>query len=183
MEIQGARKRIGSRVCSAIGRLLLVLVIAGSAIACGGTSAPAPPPAIHHLGEAIPIGDLVLTVNSLSFPAPTAFAVPEPGKKFVGVDVTVQNKSNEQVNIFSRDVMFLKDSQGHRYVEDTVATSIAGTGPPDGDPYPGRSVRGVAGYQVPKDASGFQLTFDTTLMHRAFLHPGEAGKQAVVALQ
>lgn len=181
--MHGAGRGVGCRVSAAIGRLLLVLVIAGSAIACGQKPAPAPPPVIHHLGEAIPIGDLVVTANSLSFPAPTPFAVPEPGKKFVGVDVTVQNKSNEQLNVFSRDVMFLKDGQGHRYVEDTVATSVAGTGPPDGDPLSGQAVRGVAGYQVPKDATGFTLTFDTTLMNRTFLHTGESGKQAVIALQ
>ncbi len=183
MEMYGARKGVGCHVSSSIGRLLFVLVIAGSAIACGQTPAPAPPPVIHHLGEAVPIGNLVVTANSLSFPAPTAFAVPEAGKKFVGVAVTIQNKSNEQLNVFSRDVMFLKDRQGHRYVEDTVATSVAGTGPPDGDPYPGQSVRGVAGYQVPTGATGFTLTFDTTLMNRTFLHTGEAGKQVVFALQ
>ena len=90
MEKHGIWTDGGCRICSAIGRLLLVLGIAAVAIACGKSSAPAPP-VVHHIGEGVPVGDLLVTVNALRYPTPTPFTEPDPRKKFLGVDVTIKN--------------------------------------------------------------------------------------------
>lgn len=134
------RNIAGRRIYSAIGRLLLVLVIAGGAIACGKAAGPVEPAIIHHIGDAIPLGGLLFTVNSVSFPEPTEFTVPDPGKKFLGIDVTIKNAGEQRVNVFSRNLMIVKDSQGRQYNEDPTATSAAGKAPPDGDPFPGQQV-------------------------------------------
>jgi hypothetical protein len=173
----------GGRICSVIGRLLLVLAIFAVAIACGKSSAPAPPPVVHKIGEGVPVGDLLLTVNALRYPTSTPFTEPDPGKKFLGVDVTIKNTGSKRAHVFSRDMLFLKDGKGQRYIQDPTATSIAGTSPPDGDPFPGQEIHGTAGYQVPEDATGFQLIVDTTIMNQKFLVGGPPGNHAVIALR
>jgi hypothetical protein len=160
-----------------------MLMIAAAVAACGGSGKAPPPPVVHHIGEPVQAGSLVLTVNSVSYPPATAYDTPDPGKKFLGVNVTIQNKAPENQVIFSRDVMFVADSQGRKYVEDQTATMVAGPAPPDGDPYPGKDLSGTAGYQIADDATGLRLIFDTTVMKQKFLVGGPRGDEIVVALQ
>ena len=80
-------------------------------------------------------------------------------------------------------MLFLKDSKGQRYIQDPTATSIAGTFQLDGDPFPAQEVHGAVGYQVPEDATGFQLIVDTTIMNQKFLVGGPPGNHAIIALQ
>jgi hypothetical protein len=43
----------------------------------------------------------VLTGDSVTYPPPTAYDTPDPGKKFLGVNVTIQNRGTENQVIFS----------------------------------------------------------------------------------
>lgn len=171
------------RLLVGISRVLLTLVLIAAVAACGDAPEPPAPKVIYHIGQAIPVGPLVVTVNSVSHPAADEYDTPDPGKRFLGVNVTIENKDTQPLIIFSRDIMFVRDSHGNQYTEDPTATMVAGTAPPDGDPYPGKEIRGTAGYQIPDNATGLTLVVDTTEMTYKFLVGSSQGDRAVVALQ
>ena len=58
-------------------------------------------PVIYHIGQLVQVGSLVLTGDSVTYPPPTAYDTPDPGKKFLGVNVTIQNRGTENQVIFS----------------------------------------------------------------------------------
>lgn len=182
VERQGLRGG-ARRLLVAISRVLLMLVLVAAVAACGDAPEPPAPKIIYHIGQAIPVGPLVVTVNSVTHPPANEFQMPDSGKKFLGVNVTIKNKDTQPLMIFSRNIMFVRDSRGNQYTEDPTATMVAGTTPPDGDPYPDKEIHGTAGYQIPDNATGLTLVVDTTQMTYKFLVGGPQGDRAVVALQ
>ena len=115
---------------------------------------------LYQVGDQIQIGDLILTVNGVDYPAGDEFNKPEQGKKFVVVDVTLDNQGNEAIQISSLLQMSLKDATGQVYEVD-LSASMAGNGStPDGEIAPGEKLRGQVGFQVPEDAQGLVFVFD-----------------------
>jgi hypothetical protein len=114
----------------------------------------------YAIGEAIELGDVVLTVNGVSSPEGNEFSKPDEGFRFIVVDLTVENKKSEAVNLSSLAQMELKDSTGQRYSLDIMATTAADGSTPDGELAAGERIRGQVGYSVPEDADGLIFVFD-----------------------
>jgi len=115
---------------------------------------------VYQVGDQIQIGDLILTVNKVDYPTGDEFNKPEPGKKFVVIDLTLINQGSKAVQISSLLQMSLKDATGQVYEVD-LSASVAGNGSaPDGEIAPGEKVRGQVGFQVPEDAQELMFVFD-----------------------
>lgn len=112
------------------------------------------------VGDVVEMGTLSLTVNGVTSPEGTDFAKPEQGKKFLIVDVTIENKSQEADAISTMMQMSLKDTSGQVYQVDLMAMAASGGTSPDGELAPGEKIRGQVGFQVPADANGLVFVFD-----------------------
>lgn len=118
------------------------------------------PQQIYNIGDSIQIGDIVLTVNEVTTPEASQFAKPEAGKRFLVVDVTIENKGSTAANLSSMLQMQLKDGSGQAYGVDLMATTASGGKTPDGELAPGEKIKGQIGYQVPDSAQDLVFVFD-----------------------
>ena len=114
----------------------------------------------YKIGEAIQIGDLMLTVNKISSPAGNEFTKPAADHKFLVVDVTIENKGAKAAAISTLLQMWVKNAGGQKYTLDLMATTAAKGATPDGELAAGEKVRGQVGYQVPTNATGLVFVFD-----------------------
>lgn len=114
----------------------------------------------HNVGDVIAMGETTITVNEITYPAGTEFTKPDEGKKFLVVDLTIENKSAEAINISTMLQMWLKDPSGQKYTVDIMASVASGGTSPDGEISPGEKVRGQVSFQVPADATGLVFVFD-----------------------
>ena len=121
------------------------------------------PQTTHKVGEAIKIGDFVLTINKASISAGDGSTKPKPGKKFVVVDLTIENKGSKAAAISTMLQMFLKDGTGRYYATDLMAAVAAKGTSPDGELAAGEKIRGQVGYQVPEKVQGLTFVFDAEL--------------------
>jgi hypothetical protein len=107
------------------------------------------------LNEEVKAGDYVVTVTGIRAVAATSeFYKPEAGNKFIQIDVTVKNASNENKS-FSDILFSIKDANGFKgeYRSGVGGTSVDGPLPA------GDIVRGQIGYEVKADQTKFTLTF------------------------
>ncbi len=114
----------------------------------------------HAIGETAHTGDFDVTVNSVTDPlAPSdSFFTADPGNRFIAIDVTMANSSNEAKPVSSILSFELTDSEGRKYDLSIVGTSAAGTGTLDGDVPPQTQRRGTVAYEVPETiTTGLQL--------------------------
>lgn len=111
-------------------------------------------------GDIIEIGELTLTVNEVTYPQGDDFNKPDEGKKFLVVDLTLQNTSAEAKMISSLLQMYLKDKTGQKYEVDLIASTASGGTMPDGEIAPDEKLRGQVGFQVPEDAESLVFVFD-----------------------
>ncbi len=116
-----------------------------------------------QVGDIVSIGDSVLTVLGWENVEPNDFVKPEEGKKFLVVDVTVENKSDQPEAISTLIQMSIKDSSGQKYDVDLMAQTASGGTSVDGELAAGEKVRGDVGFQVPVDANGLQFEFDASV--------------------
>ena len=115
------------------------------------------------VGDVVQVGEIKLTVHEVTFPEGDGVHVPQDGYQFVVVDVAIENTGSEAVRISSATLR-LKDSSGKGYFSDDVATDAADGDPPDGDFAAGEKRRGLVGYQLPEDAEGLVLVFESPLL-------------------
>ncbi len=115
---------------------------------------------VFQMGAPIDLGDKYLTVNSVAWPEGGQFNPPDDGFRYLVVDVTIENRSSNPINISSGLQMFVKDSESRKYDIDLKALIASGGSLPDGELIPGEKLRGQATFQVPVDASGFVFVFD-----------------------
>lgn len=154
--------------------ILLVLACGGAkatsiaiATAPPGKSAAQPTSAAqqtYKVGDLVAIGDWQIKINSVTYPQGSNFSKPDAGKKFVLVDLSVQNPTTESRPISSLAQMKLKDASGQQYQLDLIAVTAAKGTPPDGQVAAGETIRGQVGYQVPQDASGLTFVFEPDLL-------------------
>lgn len=120
---------------------------------------------IFSIGDTIEARGLWMVVNSVEFieEDEVEFFGPDPGNRFVIVDVTFENQSDSPKNISSLLQTELRDSSGQRYTTDIMAVTAAGGSTLDGEIAPGDRLRGQAGFQVPVDATGLTFYFDAAV--------------------
>lgn len=128
------------------------------------TSAPTTAPlTTYNVGDVVSIGDLTITVNEVTFPGGDDFNRPEAGKKFLVVDLTIENKGAEPAMISTLLQMSLKDETGQKYDVDIMASVASGGASPDGEIAAGDKLRGQVGFQVPETATSLVFIFDAML--------------------
>jgi hypothetical protein len=130
---------------------------------------------IYKIGDIIPIGDLTMVVNKLSFSNGNELFKPDAGKKYAIVDVTFENKGSSSASLSTMLQMSLKDDTSQAYSVDLMADAVSGGKSPDGELAAGEKLRGQVGFQVPNAAKGFQFVFDASLFEygRIFVDLGQ----------
>lgn len=127
------------------------------------------PQQIFAVGDVVEIGDFSLVVNEVTEPQATDFFQPDEGKRFLGIDLTLENKTTEPVAVSTMLQMEVKDDTGQTYNLDIGAISAMDGTTPDGELAPGEKLRGQVGYQVPRDATGLMFVFDASVFGKGKL--------------
>lgn len=152
-------------------RILVFCVLVLAALACGQNVTPqkadpqqvAAPPKAFKIGESIDAGAVTLTVNGVTSPPGDEFTKPDAGNKFLLVDLSFTNKSQQSAHISSILQMSLKDGTGQAYKSDLKAMTMSPGASPEGELAPGETIRGQLGFQVPANATGMQFVYDASL--------------------
>ena len=169
----------GRGVRSMLRQLVRMAIFVGVALVltacCGKTatpqkvgesgSAPPPqqqpqPPQKFKVGDVIEIGKLRFTVNGVREDEGSEFLRPPQGKRWLVVDATIENLSDQPATISSLLMFKLSDADGYRY---TVTIGPDLKGHPGGELAPGSWMRGEVAFEVPKDAGGLELIFEPNL--------------------
>lgn len=156
---------IGRRVPLWAKVALPVVVVVGLvvAITAGGdkNGGATPRKASYAVGETAGTGELEVTVFGIKDPqTPGKFLQPSEGRHFVSVDVQVTNRGSS-VQAFSSLLGFhLKDASGREF---DAAFSDISPPPPDGDIPAGKSIRGLALFDVPNGVTGLRVEVQATL--------------------
>jgi len=143
------------------GRLLVVLCLLSMASACDrGVSSVIEKKqqelrakaAAARAGTTKVSGRVAITLHQFEITGKGLFVVPKEGTLFVILDVTFENRGQEEITIGSR-YMRLTDAAGTSYPRSLVGASKPS---PDSTLAPGKSSRGQIAYEVPKDAQGLR---------------------------
>jgi len=155
--------------------LLIVLALA----ACGDPTAPVPagiatPGADGHykIGQQARIGTYILTVDRVFNENDVQGVAPNPGMRFLVLDLTIQNIDTNNVRMSPAAQLTIKDSTGAEYNMDgdvTPTTDLTTTSLPDTIPAAG-TIHGEVAYQVPTGANGFHLYFNPSFLLSLFSH-------------
>jgi hypothetical protein len=119
-----------------------------------------PSKAVYQVGETAKTADLEVTLNGATDPYTPANQVftPQPGNRWVAVDVTVKNNGDHKVTFSTLALTELKDSQSQAWTVSLTGSAADPTKPQlDGDVVPGDSRRGIAVFEVPEAATGLTL--------------------------
>lgn len=113
------------------------------------------------VGDTIKLGDFQYTVHGIRELKGNEFLKPDAGKKWIAVEVTVENKGSEPQVVSSLLGFTLQDSEGYNYNITPVPVDLKGS--LDGELAPGRKMRGEVSFEIPKDAKGLQLVIDANV--------------------
>jgi len=97
-------------------------------------------------------GQVAIQLHQFEISEKGLFVAPKEGTVFVILDVTLENRGQEEITIGSR-YMKLTDAAGASYPRSLVGASKPS---PDSTLAPGKSSRGQIAYEVPKDAQGLK---------------------------
>lgn len=130
--------------------------------AASEAASPAEAKDVYAVGDTADLDGIKVTLNEVTVQEPTQFFKPDPGKKFLIADVTVENTTSAEVSISSALQMDLQDDTGQTYTIDIMATAARNQNSeqtPDGTIPAGEKLRGNIGYQVPEDAAGLRWIY------------------------
>ncbi|MBD3280388.1 DUF4352 domain-containing protein [Candidatus Dojkabacteria bacterium] len=115
---------------------------------------------IFSVGDKIKLGDITITVNSFldNIKSENSYAEPASGKKYVAVDVKLENNGDTTEYITLGDFS-IQDSDS--YVYEYEYGDIKTPQLQSGDLNKGGSLRGWVVFEVPASASDLQLIFQT----------------------
>jgi hypothetical protein len=104
-------------------------------------------------------GDLRVKANSVSEYEGKEFMKPVAGSIFLNVELEIENKGFDTKYISPTSQTYIKDSQNRKYKTDIMsvpdaAATISGELPNN------ESVKGLVGFELPKDAKGLMLYFE-----------------------
>jgi hypothetical protein len=116
------------------------------------------PPTTTYLGDAVVQGGYYLIAVSVADPAPPAyFYTPEPGEKYLTVEVILGNISGESLASNPLNAS-LVDSNGIVYPSRPVGVQDQ---LPAADLFPGERIRGAIGFIISEKAEAATLVYDT----------------------
>jgi len=116
-------------------------------------------PDSYKVGDAVDFNDLTVTVNGVR-ESEGKVLKPKDGKKFVVVDVTVENKGKEDKPISSLIQTAMSDGEGYSY---TIALSDDEKASLNGSVGAGKKLRGEVTFELPKEATDLEFTFKGAL--------------------
>ncbi len=123
---------------------------------------------IFKIGEAVTMGDWIITINEVKPLEGDSFNTPPEGYQFIALDVTIENKSAEARTVSTMLQMELKDlTTGWKYQETFGAIGALSEDGPDGELAAGEKIRGSVAYEVPTGAQGLVLVFSPELFDYA----------------
>lgn len=155
------------KVLTVIGVIIILIVIAnlvnsksGPTTIDGSNSPTATKPETiteYKVGETVNIDDRQITISDVqrNFQTGNQFSVPEDGKEFVALTVTIANNGDSEMNYGSYDFK-MQDSNGVQQMESFVLSDGKLN---SGSLAAGGKVTGKLAYQVPKDDAGLKLLF------------------------
>ena len=117
------------------------------------------PPTIYATGEPVRTGDLELLLHGARSLTEGLPVRPDPGFRFVVLDLSVKNLSPAEVQIESNKQMTLKDSLGYVYPVSPATWSVVRS-PVDGFFDPDQKKRGPIVFEIPHDADGLTFIFE-----------------------
>lgn len=125
---------------------------------------------VFNIGDTIELDKFKITVNEVKTTDGSDFIKPQEGNEFLYVDATVENISDKEQTVSSVLMFKVVDKDG-RAMKQTIVENA--NGQLDGTIGPGRKMTGEYVVEVPKDATGLELQFDSSL----------GGNQVVVKLK
>lgn len=149
-------------IAGSVAALVVVAAVAGSGGDDGGPERDQAAGAtdggqdVYAVGRTAHTGDFDVTLHQVQDPyAPTnQFETPQPGQRFVAVEVEVRNTGDERLAMSTLLGAEVTDSQNRPW-----NVALAGTDLPhlDGEVGPGEARRGWIVFGVAQDATGLQL--------------------------
>jgi hypothetical protein len=119
------------------------------------------------LNDVIKLDDYVVTVTKIVDNAPhEEYLGPEPGKKFVSVEVLYENRTSDKTLDYSTIDWKLSDGDSYNYDADAISGKTP-TLDAMGTINPGQKVRGWVNFQTPKAAKGFKIQFQPNWLSNA----------------
>jgi hypothetical protein len=134
------------------------------------------PAAPHVLGETFRIGNYNLSVHGVTFPSGSANYAPQPGHRFVMVELSLQNAASVSLTVASLLQMNLLDGEGRNFDVDLLGPSSMAVTSVDGELAAGSTIRGYVVFQAVNASSRFYLVFNPELF-------GSGPLEEIVALQ
>lgn len=134
----------------------LLLTLALLVCACGGASAT---PKTLTAGQTARVGDLAMTYTGAHLIPDNDVVRAEPGKQWLLVGVSVQNRSHSATQIVPMTMFAVVDRNGGRWLQAFVSPAVAEDRPIDGVLLAGESVTGTITIEVPKDAAPYRLRY------------------------
>ena len=125
---------------------------------------------VFNIGDTIELDKFKITVNEVKTTNGSDFIKPQEGNEFLYVDATVENISDKEQTVSSVLMFKVVDKDG-RAMKQTIVENA--NGQLDGTIGPGRKMTGEYVVEAPKDATGLELQFDSSL----------GGNQVVVKLK
>lgn len=113
-----------------------------------------------NIGDTIKMGDLTIVVNAVRTDQGNEFIKPDEGNIYYIIDVTIENNGEEEVAISSLAMFKLYDSEGYNY---SITVGPDTKGQLDGNLGSGRKMRGELVYEIPTDAKGLELVFESDI--------------------
>lgn len=129
-------------------------------------------PTTFNIGDTIELNNFRVTVNGIRTSMGKDFFVPEEGKEFFIVDVTVENISDSDQTISSIMMFDIVDPDGRKLQQSVSAFGLI-NGQLDGTVGAGRKITGEYAVEVPQGQTGLELEFNASLF---------TGKQIIVTL-
>ncbi|WP_314585289.1 DUF4352 domain-containing protein [Paenibacillus terrigena] len=116
-------------------------------------------PESYKVGDAVDFNNLTVTLNGVR-ESKGKLIKPKDGKKFVVVDVTVENKGDADKTISSLIQTAMSDGDGYSY---SIALSDDEKASLNGNVAAGKKLRGEVTFELPKEAKELEFTFKGAL--------------------
>lgn len=118
----------------------------------------------YAIGETVIVDDVQVVINEVKEVPGTEYFKPEEGKRFVSVDLTLENLGSTDFTVSSLLLFSLKDDTGQEYSISISGITASGGKSPDGTIIPGDKLRGQLVYEIPVNASGLVLIFEPNIL-------------------
>ncbi len=116
------------------------------------------------VGEGIPLGKSVITVNEVQFSKGGQFSKPNIGNEWVNLNITIENKNTSQQYVTTLGQMFVRDLAGNSYqvaVTDKVMESPNNS--LDGAIIANSKRTGWVGFEIPTGSTGLQFQYNGSM--------------------